>query len=56
MSAARRGPEQLREGKKAHSLVPLPQAIAVRVDAVQRAAQAVRRDAAQLGDEQTPAS
>ena len=56
MSAARRGPEQLREGKKAHSLVPLPQAVAVRVDAVQRAAQAVRRDAAQLGDEQTPAS
>ena len=49
-------PEQLREGKKAHSLVPLPQAVAVRVDAVQRAAQAVRRDAAQLGDEQTPAS
>ena len=56
MSAARRGPEQLREGKKAHSLVPLPQAVAVRVDAVQRAAQAVGRDAAQLGDEQTPAS
>ncbi len=30
--------------------------LAVRVDAVQRAAQAVGRDAAQLGDEQTPAS
>ena len=49
-------PEQLRKGKKAHSLVPFPQAVAVRVDAVQRAAQAVRQDAAQLGDEQTPAS
>ena len=49
-------PEQLRKGEKPHGFVPLPQAVAVRVDAVQRAAQAVGRDAAQLGDEQTPAS
>ena len=35
----------------------LPEVVGrVGVDAVQRAAQAVRRDAAQLGDEQTPAS